>query len=99
MGDYADDAIQQGIDQSWGWGRWRRNLPRHTPVKLTNQKIFSKFARDGVNFKTGDRVVYMKDGEPGVVIALRGNQIGFKSDNRTRPGAIFLDSKDFRFEV
>ncbi len=52
MGDYADDAIFAGLDQSWGW---RRPRAYSTPPKKTNAEIFAKHAGNATLFKVGQR--------------------------------------------
>jgi len=97
MGEYADEYIDRWIGDS-DWGSRRRSFtPR--PVKLKNSQIFSAFARDGINFKTGDRVVHSASGSPGVVLATRGTQICWKPDNRILRGGIWIDSKALRYDI
>jgi len=97
MGEYADDEIDRWIGDS-NWGR-RYVSHSTTPPKQKNSQVFAKFARDGTNFKTGDRVVHIPSGEAGVVWATRGHQILWRPDGSIKSGAIYVDSAKFRFDI
>lgn len=98
MGEYADDEIDRWIgDCSWGNRRRREFTPVH--IKRKNSQVFSAYARDGTNFKTGDRVVHMPSGVAGVVIGTRGTQILWRPDTRLKPGGVFVDSAKLRFDI
>jgi hypothetical protein len=98
MGEYADDEIDRWIgDCNWGSRRRRDFVPR--PIKLKNSHVFSRFARDGVNFKTGDRVRHKASGSVGEVIATRGTQICWRPDSRLKPRGIWVDSSALNFDI
>ncbi len=98
MGEYADDEIDRWADSGEPFGsRNRPFVPVH--VKQKNQKVFSAFARDGSNFKAGDRVVHMPSGTAGEVIATRGTQICWKPDSRFKAGGVWVDSDKLRFDI
>ena len=99
MGDHADDAIFAGLDQSWGWRRTPRYSSRPAQPKNKNQIIFAKFARDGIKFKTNDRVVHIASGSAGVVLSSRGDQVCWKPDSRINPGGIWVDSETLRYDI
>lgn len=97
MGEYADDEIDRWIgDSQWG-SRRREFVPVH--IKRKNSQIFSRFARAGTNFKTGDRVVHIPSGVAGMVIGTRGTQILWRPDTRLKPGGVFVDSDKLRFDI
>lgn len=100
MGEYADYEIDRWIGDS-DWGSYRRNRMEFKPVarKLKNSQVFARFARDGTNFKTNDRVVHKPSGSAGLVLATRGSQICWRSDSRWKPGGVWVDSDKFRFDI
>lgn len=98
MGKFADDEIDRWIgDCQWGLGRRREFIPVH--LKRKNSQVFSRFARDGTSFKTGDRIVHSPSGAAGIVLATRGTQICWKPDSRIKSGGIWTDSKILRFDI
>lgn len=95
MGEYADDAIQAGLDQSWGWRRSRR-----TYQKPTNKEIFREFAHPENGLcKVGQRVVHVPSGVAGEVLSTRGDQVCWRPDTRIKAGGVWVDIAQFRSEI
>jgi hypothetical protein len=88
MGEYADEIVDSMID-GWSGRAFRRHpfIPQPAP-KPKNSQVFAKFARDGVNFKTGDVLFHMPSGTSGKMLGSRGDKILFKPDSRQKNGAI-----------
>jgi hypothetical protein len=95
MGDHADDAIHEGIDQGWGFRRIR--APRR--LKPTNQEVFANFARATGEFKPGDRVKHIQSGTTGTITGIRNGAIYWKPDSRLKPGDVFIDADKLMFDI
>lgn len=100
MGEFADEYVDRMIGDYWGGGyRHQRFYSRPKPAKKTNAQIFAAYARDGINFKAGDRVVHKPSAVAGVVVSVRGSQVCWRPDTRLKPGGIYVDAGSLRFDI